>query len=27
VTHTYDRTSGFRTRFEAERATVNPGTA
>ncbi|HEX8391834.1 MAG TPA: contractile injection system protein, VgrG/Pvc8 family [Longimicrobium sp.] len=27
VLHTYDRQSGFRTRFEAERATVNGGTA
>jgi uncharacterized protein len=25
VLHTYDRTDGFRTRFEAERATVNQG--
>lgn len=27
VRHSYDRESGFRTRFEAERATVNEGTA
>jgi phage protein D len=27
VHHSYDRTDGFRTRFEAERATVNEGTA
>jgi phage protein D len=25
VHHSYDRGSGFRTRFEAERATVNEG--
>jgi len=27
VHHSYDRNDGFRTRFEAERATVNEGTA
>jgi hypothetical protein len=27
VHHSYDRDDAFRTRFEAERATVNEGTA